>query len=70
VVHVRIDVSEERIASIFGVKIISELGTKLAVTRELQLLVIANVVPIPLILVTLMMKALYYSETSDLTRDT
>jgi hypothetical protein len=65
----RTDVSEERSASIIRVTIIGELGT-LAVTSNRRtpmrmflhslrrLLVTANVVPIPPIIVTLMMKAL------------
>jgi uncharacterized membrane protein len=53
----RTDVSEKRIASIFNVERIGELGTVLAVTSST-------------ILVTLMMKAIPSSETSVLTRAT
>jgi hypothetical protein len=66
--HERIDVSEERSASINRVK------RTLAVTSNrrcvLRLLVTANVVPNELIHVTLMMEALRSSETSVLTRAT
>jgi hypothetical protein len=54
---VRADVSEERIAIVF-------------LRSVNRLLVTANVVPSLLILVILMMKALYSSETSVLTRAT
>jgi hypothetical protein len=57
---VRTDVSEELSAPIIRVTRIGELGT-LAVTR---LLVTANAIPSPLILVTLMMEVLSSSETS------
>jgi hypothetical protein len=71
---VRTDVSEERTASLMRVTKIDELGTTLAVTNNLRnvcrLSVMANVVPISLILVTLMMEALRSSETSVLTRTT
>jgi hypothetical protein len=69
---VRTDVSEELSASIIRVTRIGELGTMLAITsnRHTLLLVMANVVPSSLILVTLMMKALSSSETSVLTRAT
>jgi hypothetical protein len=73
---VRTDVSEELGASIIRVTRIGELGTTLALTsnrrtlRSLrsvrQLLVTANVPSSPT-LVTLMMEALSFSETSDLT---
>jgi hypothetical protein len=59
VVSVRIDVSEERSASITRVTRIGELG---------RLLVTGNVIPSSPILVTLMMEALFSSETSVLTR--
>jgi hypothetical protein len=64
---VRTDASEESVASIIRVKIISELGRKLAVA---QLLVTANVVPSSLILFALMMEATRSSETSVLIRAT
>jgi hypothetical protein len=79
---VRSDVSEERIASIIRVARISELGTPLTVIINdsssyytilrsvLQLLVTANVVPSPPIIVTLMKETLCSSETSILTRAT
>jgi hypothetical protein len=74
---VRPDVSEERSSSIIRATRIGELGT-LAVTsnrrtlrRSLRrLLVTANVVPSPPILVALMMEALSSSETSVLKRAT
>jgi hypothetical protein len=78
----RTDVSEKLSSTIIRVTIIGELGTTLGVTsnrRTLhfvflrsmrQLLVTANVVPSSPILVTLMMEALSYSETSALTRAT
>jgi hypothetical protein len=47
------DVSEERIFSVIKVKRNSELGTTVAVTTMLLLLVTANVVPSSLILLTL-----------------
>jgi hypothetical protein len=56
---VRIDVSEECSASIIREARIGELGTTLAVTR--------NVVPISPILVTLIKKEIRSSETSVLT---
>jgi hypothetical protein len=70
---VRTDFSEERSASIIRLTKIGELGTTLAVTsnrsvRRLQ--VIANVVPSLTILLTMMMEALFSSETSVLTRAT
>jgi hypothetical protein len=70
---VRTDVSEELSPSIIRVTRICELGTALAVTSTRltrRLLVTANVVPSPQILVTLMMEALSSSETSVLTRAT
>jgi hypothetical protein len=67
---VRTDVSEELSVSI-SVTRIGELRTTLAVTSCVRrLLVTANVVPSPLILVTLMMKVQGSSETSILTRVT
>jgi hypothetical protein len=57
---VRTDVSEEPIASIIRVKRTSELGTVLAVTSKSS----------KLILSTLMIKVICYSETSVLTRAT
>jgi hypothetical protein len=68
VVLVRIDVSEERIASIIRVRRIGELGTTLR--SILRLLVTANVVPSSPILVTLMMEATLSFETLVLTRAT
>jgi hypothetical protein len=65
---VRIDVSEERIAFIIGVKGISELRTSLAVTSVFQLLVIANAVSSSLIPFTLMMEVIRSSDTSVFTR--
>jgi hypothetical protein len=67
---VRADVSEERISSIIKVTRIGELGTTLALTSVLPLLVTANVVPSSPILVTLMMEAILSSEMSVLTRAT
>jgi hypothetical protein len=61
VVLVRTDVSEELSASIIRVTRIGELGAELAVT---------SIVPSSPILVTLMKEALYFSETSILTRTT
>jgi hypothetical protein len=60
---VRTDVSEELSASIIRMRRIGELGIPLAATT-------ANVVPSSPILVTLMMEALSYSETSVITRAT
>jgi hypothetical protein len=62
------DVSGERIASIIRVSRISEVVTTLAVKQRAS--VIANVGPSSPILVTLMMEALSFSETSVLTRAT
>jgi hypothetical protein len=77
---VRTDVSEELSASsIIRVTRIGELGTTLAVTSNRSsmgrntmsfLLVTANVVPSSPMLVTLMMGAIRYFETSVLTRAT
>jgi hypothetical protein len=67
---VRTDVSEELSASFIMVTRISELGTTLAVTSVLRLLVTASVVHSSPILVTLMKEALSSSETSILTRAT
>jgi hypothetical protein len=70
---VRIDVSEERIASIIRVTRIGELGTTLAIIvflhSVLQLLVTADV-PNSLIIFILKMEAIRSSETSVLTRAT
>jgi hypothetical protein len=70
---VRTDVSEELSASIIGVTRIGELGTTLAVTNNRRTLrrntVTANVPSSP-ILVTLMIRALFSSETSVITRAT
>jgi hypothetical protein len=70
---VRTDVSKELSASIVRVTRIGEVGTMLAVTRNRSLLLLLLVTAngcISLILVTLMMKALSFSETSVLTRAT
>jgi hypothetical protein len=68
---VRTDVSEELGASFIRVTRIGELGTTLAVTsNRRRLLVRANVVPSPPILVTLLKEALRSCETSVLTRAT
>jgi hypothetical protein len=76
----RTDVSEERITSVIMVTKISELATTLAVSNyqpkhaakkyALLLLVTANGVPSPPILVTLMIGTIRSSETSILTRGT
>jgi hypothetical protein len=70
------DVPEERTTSIIRVRSISELET-LAVTRNwalldsvFQLLVIANVVSSSMMLLTLIIEAIHFSETSVLTRAT
>jgi hypothetical protein len=73
VAFVRTDVPEELSASIIGVTI-GEIGTTLAVTSNRRtlgnrLLVTAHLPSSP-ILVTLMMEALRFSETSVLTRTT
>jgi hypothetical protein len=62
---VRTNVSEEHSTSIITVTRIGELGTTLAVLLRSvrRLLIIVNVVPSPLFLVTLMMEALHSSET-------
>jgi hypothetical protein len=68
---VRTDVSEEHVTSIFRMVRIVELGTTLAITSNLlQLLVIVNVVPSPLIPIILMVVAIRSSYTSVLTRNT
>jgi hypothetical protein len=67
---VRTDVSEELSASIIRVTRIGELSTTLAVAINRRMLVTANVVTSSQIVVTLMMEALSYSETSVLTRAT
>jgi hypothetical protein len=64
---IRNDVLEERIASIIRVTGIGELRTTLALFR---LLVTANVVSSSPILVTIMLEAIYSSETSVLTTAT
>jgi hypothetical protein len=66
---VRTDVSEELSASIIRVTRIDELGTTF-LRSALRLLDTASVVPSRLILVTLVMGAIYSSETSVLTRAT
>jgi hypothetical protein len=70
VVLVRTDVSEEPSASFIRVTRIGELRTTLAAISLRWLLVTASVVPSSPILVTLMMVALGFSETSVLTRTT
>jgi hypothetical protein len=66
---VRIDVSEEHIASIIREKRISELETTLTETSKvLQFLVHINVVPSSLILFNLMMEAIRSPDKSALTR--
>jgi hypothetical protein len=68
---VRIDISEERSASIIRITRSGELGTTLAVTSSVrQLLVTANAVPSSPNLVTLMIETLRCSETSVLIRAT
>jgi hypothetical protein len=71
---VRTDDSEELSTSIIKVTRIGELGTTLAVTKQLhsvrRLLATANGLPNSPILVTLMIQALSSSETSVLTRVT
>jgi hypothetical protein len=64
VILVRTDVSEERIASIIGVKRISEVGTTLAACSN------SNIVHSSLIVFTLITEAILSSETSVLTRAT
>jgi hypothetical protein len=68
--NLRADSSEENIASIIRVTRIGDVGTTLAVTSALQLLVTANVVPSSPIFVILMMEAIRSSETSVHTRAT
>jgi hypothetical protein len=72
-------VSEECVTSITRVTRIGELGTLAATSNQsiaknyysvLRLLVTANIVPSSPILVTLMMEAISFSETSVLTRAT
>jgi cobalamin synthase len=63
---VRTNVSEERNASIIRVTRIGELGTLVVVRR----LLVTAYVPSSLILVTLMMEVLHFSETSALMRAT
>jgi hypothetical protein len=64
----RTDVSKERIASIIRV---TKFYTTIVFLRSLlRLLVTTNVAPSLLILVTLMMEAIFSSETSVLIRDT
>jgi hypothetical protein len=70
VVLVRTDVSEEHRASIIKVIRIDELGTTLAVTSSVRRLLVTAKFPSSRILVTLMMEALRFSETSALTRAT
>jgi hypothetical protein len=72
VAFVRIDVSDDRIASTIRMTRIGELGTTLAVTSNrrslLRVLVTANVVPSSPILVIQIVEAICSSETSVLTR--
>jgi hypothetical protein len=80
VAFVRTGFSEERIAYIIRVTGTGELGKTLAVTSNrstivflgsvIRLLITANAVPNSTILFTPMMKAMRYSEKSDLTRAT
>jgi hypothetical protein len=64
----RTDDSEERIAYIFNVTRIGELGTTLAITSSmLRFLVKANVVHSSQILVTVLMETILCFETSVLT---
>jgi hypothetical protein len=65
----RTDVSEERIASIIKVTRICELETTIFLRSVLRFLVIAKVPSSPIVL-TLMMEAIFSSETSVLTRTT
>jgi hypothetical protein len=72
---VRIDISEERIASINTVTRIREIETLAAtsnrsILRSNTMLVTANVAPSLSILVALMMESMHSSETSVLTRVT
>jgi hypothetical protein len=64
----RTNVSEEHIASIIMVTKFRELGTKLRVTSSPSLLATANVGCSLPILATLILEAIYSSETSVLTR--
>jgi hypothetical protein len=73
VVLVRTEVSAEHIASIIRLKRIRELGTTLAVTSSLRTPLrntMYYAAPISPIIVTLIMEALRFSETSILTRAT
>jgi TRAP-type C4-dicarboxylate transport system permease large subunit len=67
---VRTEVSEERIASIIRVKGIRELITAPVANRSVLQLLVTDVVPSWLIVSTLMLEAIYSSETSVLTRTT
>jgi hypothetical protein len=68
---VRTDVSEELSTSFIRVTKIGEVGTALAATsNRRRLLVASNAVPSSPILVTVVMKALSFSEASVLTRAT
>jgi hypothetical protein len=65
------DVSEKHVSSIIRVEGISDLGRTLAVTSNWSSLLVApKVVPSALILSTLMMEAIRFSETSVRTRVT
>jgi hypothetical protein len=68
--HVRIDVSEERIATIIRVTRFGGLGTRTVTMQRDLLLVIAIIVPSSPVLVNLMMEVIHSSETSVLTRAT
>jgi hypothetical protein len=61
---VRTDVSERRSASVIRVTRIGELGTTLAVTSSVRLLLVTANVPSSSILVTLITEAVYCFETS------
>jgi hypothetical protein len=69
---VRTDVSEEHMASTVSVTRIGGLGMSAVTSNRStrRLLVTANVVPSSSILVALMIKSIYSSETSILTRAT
>jgi hypothetical protein len=68
VVVVGTDVSKDGVASIFRVERISGLGT--LVVNSIAVLLVTADVPSSLILFTLMMETICYSETSVLTRAT
>jgi hypothetical protein len=70
VARVRANVSEEHSVSFIRITRISELATTLAVTSNRRTLVTDSVFPSSPILVTLMMEALNFTETSVLPRAT